>query len=255
MSLYAANLRDILAGLLLFVLAMAYFVHGGIALSRARKRVNWPDGLVRDVTLMDIVRFSDDDWAANAWIFAILTIFFPVLLNVMGNLHGALAVGTLGWSTLLYYACMAGVSVIIALEFSYVYNLRDSASNWTPVLLVAIVLDIVTLLVLFLVVDHPHSWARAFSETQGLRSETSNAAVAELQLAGPSTPTVLAMFLATGVALTSSAMIIVFARAAGAVVDGRVKAAAVEKRQAAVMGSAPEQLYLPLRRRRRALRW
>ena len=231
-SLSVVNFFGILAGSLFLVLTVAYFIQASMAWRQAREYVQWPDNQARSLTLVDVVRFQNK-WLRDVWTFVALAIFFPVVLNTLGNING---LATLEarivslWSVLFYHGCVAAIGVIITLEFSYVYNLRRSANDWIPVLLVAIALDIGTLLVLFIVVGHPNSWrppiavGEAVSMIEQIAGDDSGRPV----LAGPMFLTSVAMLATTFSAVVSSAMILIFARAAGAIADNNVKPAAIE---------------------------
>ena len=62
------------------------------------------------------------------------------------------------WPEWLYYVCLALIGVLITLEFSYLHTLRRSAAAWIPMLLSALVLDLITLLVFIFVIGNPHFW-------------------------------------------------------------------------------------------------
>ena len=100
----------------------------------------------------------------------------------------------------MYYVCLACIGVLITLEFSYLHALRRNAHDWVPMLLSALVLDLITMLVLIFVVGNPVDW----------------------QLGHPDGRTVWAFLIATVVALLSSLLILVLARAKGALRDGQI---------------------------------
>lgn len=226
-GLYPQNFQLILSAILFAVLIAFYATQANMALSQARQHVKDGDGKVYRATLLDVIA-HDNNWVRDLWTFFVLTMVFPVSLNTMGNVHGLTesdsdSIGL--WSAMFYHGCVAVVVVTITLEFSYVYNLRESAQPWIRVLLVAIALDIGMLLVLFLVVEHPNAWPALLS---GAIVQADESPV-EIALAGPDIFTSTAMVLAAVFALLSSATILVFSRAAGAVADGNVDLAAIEQ--------------------------
>ena len=174
-TLHAENFHRILTGLLFVTLIICYAVQAVMAWSQAQQPLKRTSG---ELSLVDVITHHDG-WRRDAWAFAVLAIGFPVLLNAFGNVHVLTedSGNTISlWSALVYHGCVAAIGVVITLEFSYVYNLRESASEWTPVLLVAIALDIGTLLVLFIFVQHPSAWvateiASAASDVQRTRDD------------------------------------------------------------------------------------
>ncbi len=97
------------------------------------------------------------------------------------------------YPTWLYHLCLACIGVLITLEFSYVHTFRRSAPDWIPLLLAALVLDLITLLVLVFVVGNPADWRGA----------------------APHKYTQLMYVVATCAALVSSFVILITARIAG----------------------------------------
>lgn len=97
----------------------------------------------------------------------------------------------------VYHVCLTFIGVLITLEFSYVHTLRRSAPDWIPMLLSALVLDLITLLVLIFVVGNPDDWKGT----------------------PPATATQTAYAVATIAAFISSVVILVLARTAGALHD------------------------------------
>ena len=100
----------------------------------------------------------------------------------------------------IYYLCLSFVTILITLEFSYLHSLRRSAPDWIPMLLSALVLDLIALLVLVFVVGNPTDWS--YPHPQFL--------------------TRVAFGIATIVAVVSSVYILMLARTAGALHDGQI---------------------------------
>ena len=120
-------------------------------------------------------------------------------------------------SHLLYYVCLACVSVLITLEFSYLHTLRISASEWIPMLLAALVIDFMALLTLNFVVGNPNLWPAV------LDSQSSSHNV----VYHPTFLTNISITIATIFAICSSLSILVLARAAGGLHDGKIEVSAV----------------------------
>lgn len=182
-------------------LLLCYLMQALIAFSRARESIV-ANGQGHQVTLAYVVR-NYDGGLPNVWTFFVLAIFTPVLLNGLGNVLPFLDESDPPhpdpWSAALYFGCLAAIGVIITLELSYVHNLRTSAKEWIPMLVVAIALDIITLLVFFNFVGHPQAWERRLDFlTRSI------------------------MIAATCFALLSSFLILIYARAAGALAGGQV---------------------------------
>ena len=105
------------------------------------------------------------------------------------------------WPKWLYYICLTCIGVLITLEFSYLHTLRRSAPDWLPMLLSALVLDLIAMLVLIFVVGNPDDWKPNY----------------------PAATTLQAFLIATGIALLSSLLILVLARTAGALHDKQIE--------------------------------
>ena len=199
-------------------LFLCYTVQAALAAIRAatKESVRGSDGEQRQVTLWQVVRIYDGGMA-NVWTFFILAIFSPVLLTGLGNILPFVQISTHPdrLSAALYSLCLAAIGVIITLELSYVHNLRTSAKDWIPMLVVAIALDIITLVVFFSFVINPHQWGVPLA---------------------PGTRTT--MLSATVAAVMSSFMILIFARCAGALTDGQVSLPAADAPAADLPASA-----------------
>lgn len=112
----------------------------------------------------------DGGLSNSIWAFLILGIFLPVMLASMSNvvpiLHGRLIppqspVTPLSASP--FYIYISLIMILITLEFSYIHNLRKEASEWITFLLVALVLDLITLLILIFVLTPPIEWKTKIS--------------------------------------------------------------------------------------------
>ena len=178
-----------------------YGVQAVIAWFRAGTRPNDPKGEGPNKTLIDVVK-EYDGGLPNVWTFLVLAIICPLFLNAMGNMLPLRSDNVTYDRTAaaLYYLCLAAIGVIITLELSYVYNLRRSAKDWIAMLVVAIALDIITLLVFFNFLGNPTTWGNESLDTW----------------------TRTMMVCTTLLALVSSFLILIFARAAGALADGQV---------------------------------
>ena len=208
---------------------MFHLVQIVIAIFRAleSKEVNRSNGKKIQISLYESLKIFDGG-LRNIWAFFILVIFVPLFLTSMGNIDPVLEVldmsesnascegaastnGTVTCndrtdlirlnprSSVLYFICLAMVGVLITLEFSYVHNLRNSATEWVPMLLVALALDFATLLALTFVLENPHEWQ-----------------------AGLNWIVEIMMIVTTFLALLSSFMILVLARMKGALSDPRI---------------------------------
>ena len=98
-----------------------------------------------------------------------------------------------------YFLCVSILVVLITLEFSYLHNLRRSATEWVSMLLVALALDLATMLTITLLLRNPHGWTKALASSIEIF-----------------------MWTTTVLALLSSFLILVLARTAGAVFDNQV---------------------------------
>ena len=124
-----------------------------------------------------------------------------------------------------YFLCVSILVVLITLEFSYLHNLRRSATEWVSMLLVALALDLATMLTITLLLRNPHGWTKALASTIEIF-----------------------MWTTTVLALLSSFLILVLARTAGAVFDNQVdlrsidyndKKSMKEQRRAAKRAKSP----------------
>jgi len=214
------------------ILSIFYMVQGYFAKQRATQplTVNQSDGTQVSTNLFRATLHFDDG-LRNLWVFFILAIFVPVFLASMVDIvslvdklsptfsqkneefSASSSTDSIAGSskssqkdekysaprpTVEYFICLAIIVVLITLEFSYVHNLRESATVWIPMLLVALALDFATLLTFTFLVKPPDiweknitGWAEAF------------------------------MIITTVLALITSFMILVLARTAGALFDGK----------------------------------
>ena len=150
-----------------------------------------------------------DDGVRNMWVFFVLAVLLPVVLSTMADLVPIFQGGSKSRVPddfapspelkLLYVICAGCIGVLMTLEFSYLHTLRKSAAEWIPMLLAALALDLIVLLVLNFVIRNPDVWDQSIAQT-----------------------TVIALILATIVAITSSFCVLVLARVAGALHDGQI---------------------------------
>lgn len=172
-----------------------------------------PSGKEKETTLRLALKCFDGGYQNTIWTFLILAIFLPIVLASISDVaplldikqHDATKVdrNTVQLPRLpkvLYFLYVSGVCVIITLEFSYIQNLRRLAPEWIPFLIVAVVLDLTTLLVFILGVKHPHTWALEY----------------------PSPWTQWGMLLTTIAAVMSSAFILILSRVASALNSGQI---------------------------------
>ena len=106
------------------------------------------------------------------------------------------------YRSMVYYVCVTSAIVLMALEFSHVHMLRESARSWVPAIQTCLVLDIMILIVLGLVVLHPNSWS-----TQG---------------GFPSSTTIILMLITTFTSLYVTTVTLHYARVAGALHDRKI---------------------------------
>ena len=227
-ALTGGTFRELLAWLTFSVLLGCYAYQYRTARRQARKPIEKSKGAVSTASLTAVIEHGYG-WVYSGWTFVVLALGLPILLNTLGNVHGIMLGSAFlpEWSAFVYYFSVAAIGVTITLEFSYVYTLWKTGSDWIHVLLVAIVLDIGTLLVLFLVVAHPNSWdalAATYSQS-GLEDR-----IGIPPRPGPGFLTTFIMFLTTCAALVSSATILVYARADSTVRNKEVDLAEIEEK-------------------------
>ena len=228
-----ADFAENLSLTLLALLSLCYLIQAIIVNRRAnegveerQQRPGQDQDAERDlggVRLRDVVRHHDGG-LRNVWAFFLLAVFCPVLLTGIGDMIPLTSDNSGyndGFSTVLYFACLATIGVLITLELSHVYHLRRSANEWIPMLVGAIGLDILALLVFFTLIGHPAMWLDVWDETLASRMRW-------------------AMFITTGLALYSSFVVLVYARAAGALLDDQVDLAAVSRRAGRVARQHPD---------------
>ena len=214
------DFAETLPSILLFSLFVCYFIQCVIVIRRAdegveaRQRSPGRDqNDERAVRLRDVVRHHDGG-LRDAWTFFLLAVFCPVLLTGIGDMI-PLTSGDWGYnagsSAALYFACLATIGVLITLELSHVYHLRRNANEWIPMLVVAIALDILTLLIFFTLIGHPATWL-----------DTGDGTLTGMLRWMMSITTVIALY--------SSLVVLVYARAAGALSDEQVDLADVARR-------------------------
>lgn len=157
------------AASLFAIVTVFYFIQAVLAYLQARtpQKVKMLDGNEAETTLFSAFKYFDEGISNSIWAFLILGIFLPMVLTSLSNivpiLHGKITStdGQLQISrpaASAYYICIALISVLITLEFSYIHNLRRRAPEWVPFLLVALVLDLTTLLVIIFAVTPPVEW-------------------------------------------------------------------------------------------------
>ncbi len=121
--------------------------------------------LVRDVLSSLDYRLSD------TWPFFLLAFLFPILLSSINDVVPVLYPeldrfnnnhlnSLIGRSSaqILYFISVSTLSVLITLEFSYLYNIWKSTTDWFSVILTALGLDIICLLICIGVVRNPAWW-------------------------------------------------------------------------------------------------
>ena len=207
--------RQSAAAALFALLSTLYLIQLILSYWRAKVPVDAkrPDGTTGRISLTDALPHFDGGFQNTIWVFLILGIFLPIALTSLND-----TVAVLGDSPpnepirtvpLLYFVYVSAITVIITLEFSYIHNLRNGAPEWIPFLLVAVVLDFTTLLVFAFVLRHPDTWTVAVA----IQAETAETTSVPFPM-GPITQS--AMLLTTVIAVLSSIVVLVLARAAGA---------------------------------------
>ena len=115
----------------------------------------------------------------------------------------------------VYYLCLSCISILITLEFSYLHTLRESASDWIPMILSALVLDLIALLGLIFIVGNPNDWVSA----------------------RPTFVSQVSFGVVTFVAFVSSFFILILARTAGALNDNKIDIKMMHNRKMGSEGS------------------
>ena len=198
------NTQDAISTIALGILTFLYLGQLYLAWIRSHKRIadNTLTDSDRRITLFDCVWYHEDG-IHDIWVFLILTIFLPVFLNSLSDfmilINEAGDGGILRASSWLYTVCLASLGVLITLEFSFIHTLWKT-TDWIPMLLSALVLDLVGLLVLVFIVEHPQDWKESF----------------------PQTPTVVTILLAAIFSLASSLFILLSARISAALDGGKI---------------------------------
>ena len=193
------------------ILAAFYLVQ--IFLTWNRAKIPAPaytrSGVEGKISLFFALKHFDGGFQNTIWTFLILGIFLPVVLTSLSDVVPLLEPTNKAderqFSKTLYFVYISIISVIITLEFSYIQNLRNSASQWTPFLLVALVLDLTALLVFIFGIKHPETWATE-----------------------PAFFTQLMMFITSVAALFSSFLILILSRTAGALHDRQIEFPIIE---------------------------
>ena len=182
---------------LLGVLCLLYLVQLWFAGSHGRELLKDADYAYSDrVSLFKCLRHHDEG-SRNNYIFFVLVVILPVFLNSISDLL-SLSGDEYPAQRWTYYLCVTTVGVLITLEFSFLHTLRRSAPDWLPILFSALALDLMTLLVLIVVVGIPDEWRSI-----------------------PGGVTMLVLVMTAVLALASSFLIIVLARASSAVRQDR----------------------------------
>ena len=116
------------------------------------------------VSVFNIFKYYKHGWH-GVWPFVILIFLLPVVLSSADNIVAILNSDIEDiedsaniFSRIHYHFCVAAISVLITLEFSNIYNLIKKIPQWTPLLLVSLVLDILSLSTLIFVVQNPEQW-------------------------------------------------------------------------------------------------
>ena len=204
---------NIVAVVVFIVLYALYTVQMFVAIRRASRPVSAKrrDGSKVSISILQAVSYFDGG-LSHIWPFLILTFCLPIFLSSISDVvpvlypsldkidesSHQLFVSSSG-AQLVYFVSIVTISVLITLEFSYIYNLGQDVSEWRPTLLVALVLDLANLLVFNLVVRHPDQW-----------------------IYSPSALIQIGMVLAAGLAFSSTFLILIFARTAAALNAGQI---------------------------------
>ena len=152
----------------------------------------------RDERANDIIR--ELRRSANVWANSVETSQLPIRVVDRRDMLG---------SKYIYFLCIACIGVLITLEFSFLHALRVSAQDWIPMLLSALVVDLITLMILVFVVGNPMEWKAQH----------------------PDEFTQISFYIASLFALVSSFLILILARTAGALHDGQIEFPVVEEMQ------------------------
>ena len=194
-------------------LCLLYTVQIAVAFLLANRPVSAKrgDGSEGRISIRQAARYFDGG-PSHIWPFLILTFCLPIFLSSISDVvpvlypnldkiaessHG-LFVSSSG-AQLVYFVSIVTISVLITLEFSYIYNLGQDVSEWRPALLVALALDLVNLLVFNLIVQHPSQWiSRPSASMQG------------------------SMVIATGFAFLSTFLVLICARTSAALKAGQI---------------------------------
>lgn len=104
----------------------------------------------------------------------------------------------------IYYICLTSAIVLITLGVSHILTLRNNAREWVPALLASLVLDVIVLIVLDDVVLHPDLWDKQGDDYM------------------PSSLTVNLMAMTTLAAVIVTSNVLLFARVAAALYDGKI---------------------------------
>ena len=197
--------RQFAEELALFIFAflcICYVIQIQVAYLRGRQNEeNIPveEGGYCEFSTLASIRLFDGGFR-NIWALLVLTILMPIVLSSMGDilpvakLHHSIA-------AVVQYLCVATIVALITLEFSYIHNLKETASDWRSMLLVALALDFVALIAVHFVLENPRDWGDYT----------------------PNNRSVMAMLIASTLAVISTVFIMVLARTAAAMSEGRVK--------------------------------
>ena len=222
-------------------LVFCYFLQWSGARDRAGNPIDEPHKEQKDqkndrtrITLWDVVRHHDGG-LHNVWNFFVLVVFWPVVLTAMGNMIALTGpVEYERWPATIYHLCLATIGVLITLELSHVYHVRRSASEWIPMLIVAIGLDVLGLLILFGLVKNPSFWLNpqlgidTADASQLLDEEVQEQLQMAVRRDGTlGSLTLLFMGATTLLAILSSFTILVLARTAAALRDQPINVEAV----------------------------
>ncbi len=193
----------------LTLITVFYFIQSLLSYRKAFsvQTVKTLKGTRRDTTLFEAMKYFDGGLSNSVWVFFILSFFLPIFLASMGNIIPVFHVTENNSSisdkippvtAALYYVYISLLIVLITLEFSYIHNLRKKSADWIPFLLVALVLDMATLLLFTFGIGTPSKlWVQTITQVM--------------------------MMFTSFCALTSTFFVLILARAAGALQDDEIK--------------------------------
>jgi hypothetical protein len=141
--------------LLSMVMTATYLVQGAFAILHASRHQIGNLSLLRRT-------FGGGEAFSRTWLATIAILAIPFLLSwvpTVPHMHTSVAAEQRAIDVAAYYGCVAIITVLITVELTLLFDLRNEGRRWQGMLVVALGLDVVSLFIFTTHIGHPRDWS------------------------------------------------------------------------------------------------